>query len=158
MTAISGYRSVRFAHDAITVPGGVHALVNTVIGLVPELSASARDGLSRRSLHEVLRPEILLAGGSDAPVPGFGGGEIDFVLSTPGVAVTVQTRRASQENAALVALIAASSMPDVEWLIVAVPEMHAGRKIFSAVAAQFMALNATRGVSFALQGAFLIGF
>ncbi|MDQ0375970.1 hypothetical protein J2X26_004313 [Cellulomonas humilata] len=95
--------------------------------------------------------------------PGSGRGsfaawEIDYVSSARAVTVSVQTGRAAANNTALLALLAAAALPEVDWAVIVLPHKYKGANAFDAVANQFLALTRVRGVSLSLQGAFIVGF
>lgn len=156
-----GYASVRFAHDAVTVPGDVREVVNAVVDAVPTLAdtITAQGGISRPLLKEAIGPTLTEYGLKSGSVSGsFGGWEIDYVSRSRALAVSVQTGRAAANNTALLALLAAAALPEVEWAILVLPHKYKGGNTFDAVANQLLALTTVRGISLSVQGAFIVGF
>ncbi|RYV50994.1 hypothetical protein [Pengzhenrongella frigida] len=156
-----GYISVRFAHDAVTVPGVVRDVVNAVVAGVPALAdkVTPAGGVNRLLLREAIEPILRANGlGSGIPSGSFAEWEIDYVSLDRALAVSIQTGRAAANNSALLALLAASALPEVEWVLVVLPHRYKGANTFDAVANQFQSLTAAHGIDLSLQGAFIVGF
>lgn len=143
-----------------SIPDAVAALAADLTLCLPAMAATEtpNGGLHRIDLLGALASAIR-GHGLGVPDGGtFALREIDLVGWKPRVAVTVQTGRARTNNGALLAVLAAASLPDVRWLIAIVPERYKGSMTARPVHEDLRHLSRSQGVSLDLSGILVLSF
>lgn len=110
----------------------------------------------------LLRAALLgaLDGSATPPVSSaeFGHTELDAVLLSDKVAISVQAGRASNNNQALIAVLAAAADPGSEWLVLVVPERYSSFTPYIKVVEQLDELAASDGIDLDLRAVAVIGY
>ena len=113
-------------------------------------------------LRPKLRAELLtvLDGLVTGVTPGeeFGSAELDAVRPTDKIAVSVQAGRASNNNQALIAVLAAAADPGTEWLVLAVPDRYRSFTPYIKVVAQLDSLASSEGIDLDLRAIAVLGY
>jgi hypothetical protein len=142
------------------VPLEIQPLLNAVQGLLPSMAATedSSGGLRRPLLVDALAPAV--AAYNLRPPRGrtFAASEIDLVSRELRLAVSVQAGRARTNNGALMAVLAAAAMPDVDWMILVAPAKYKGSATAEPIRRELATLAASDGVTLSLGGVALLGF
>lgn len=113
-------------------------------------------------LRPKLRAELLsvLDGLVTGVSPGgeFGSAELDAVHPTDKIAVSVQAGRASNNNQALIAVLAAAADPGTEWLVLVVPDRYGSFTPYLKVVTQLDALASADGIDLDLRAIAVLGY
>jgi hypothetical protein len=113
-------------------------------------------------LRSKLRAELLsvLDGLVTGVTPGgeFGSAELDAVHPTDKIAVSVQAGRASNNNQALIAVLAAAADPGTEWLVLVVPDRYGSFTPYIKVVAQLNTLASADGIDLDLRAIAVLGY
>jgi len=154
------YDWIFFNHATDGPPAPVIDLAHDLGNRLPSLATTetATGGLHRVDLLGAVGP---VARAHSLGVPDretFAATEVDLVERLTGVAVSVQTGRARTNNAALLAALAAASMPDIRWLILLVPERYKGTTTGKPVRGDLARLAQSTGVHLELDGVLLLTF
>lgn len=116
-------------------------------------------GLNRDALLVVVDEALEGHGHWTRPEPGtFAHKEVDRTSPDLGLALSVQAGRAYPNNGALLAVLAAAALRDVDWLVLTVPALYKNAKQFEPVAAQLQALSREPGVRLSLKGVVLLPY
>lgn len=133
--------------DAVTHQTGALAATVTAAGGVQV--SKLRDALRAvASSHALVHPS------GDT----FAVGELAWESRAAGLAVAIQAGRAAANNGGLISVLAAAARPDVDWLILVLPERYKGATCYGAVLKQIGAVSGARGIDLDLAGVTLIGF
>jgi len=120
--------------------------------------AGPTDGLRRLDLLASLAP-VARAFHLEVPeLTSYGGTEIDICHRTGRLAISVQTGRARTNNGALVAVLAAASAPDVDWLIALAPTRYKETPTAQPVRQNLRSLATAAGVDLELKGALVLDY
>ena len=115
-------------------------------------------GITRRSVSDVVEPSLR----SSSFIPGshatLSPKEIDYVSVELGTAVSIQAGRAMTNNGALLAVLAAASSSDIDWLILLVPDRYKGSATYDSVLSQLRDLEVASGIRLDLQGVLAVGY
>lgn len=146
--AVSGpSETVQEVIDSVTLETG--ALSKTVTPAGGVNVSKLRDVLSATAARHGLH-----LGSGDT----FAVNELAWESRDRALAVAVQAGRAATNNGGLVSLLAAAARPQVDWLILVLPERYKGATTYGVVLRQLRALSRADGIDLDLVGVTLIGF
>ena len=142
------------------VPPQMKVVAELIATGAPKLRAtqSVKGGLKRDPLRTALYELVGDHARHDPVGITFASDQIDFVLADAPVGVSVHAGRAWMNNEALLALLGASCTPDLEWLILVVPQTYMGSAQHPHIVQQITALAAAGGVDLDLRGVAIAAF
>ena len=151
---------IRLSAAAHAVPEAVLAVIDAIVLVSPDLTAqvTSQGSITSEPLRETLEPVLSPFGMTPGVQAGFAVKEIHFTGTDLRTGVSLQAGRAFANNGALVSVLASASSPDIEWMIVVVPEVYKGSKVYPRVLAQFHELQKAHGIHLDLQGAILLSY
>lgn len=115
-------------------------------------------GVNVSKLRDVLRAVAAKHGLVHPSGDTFAVGEIAWENRDKALAVAIQAGRAANNNGGLVSVLAAAARPDVDWLILVLPERYKRGTTYGNVLKRIGALSGAEGIDLDLVGATLIGF
>ena len=161
MAKLSGMTAVlSFVSIGTEVPQPVREVVEDLERLQPRLAATMKPegGYERVRLDSVIRPMILGFGFEPGSAATIAPKELDYTALDRWTALSIQAGRAATNNGALLAVLAAASTRDVDWLVVLVPARYKGGNTYEQVMDQLRDLEASPGVRLELEGAVVIEY
>jgi hypothetical protein len=115
-------------------------------------------GVKVIKLRDVLRGVAMRHGLVHPTGDTFAAGELAWENRELALAVAIQAGRAATNNGGLVSVLAAAARPDVDWLILVLPERYKRGPTYGDVLKQVSALSGADGIDLDLVGVTLIGF
>jgi hypothetical protein len=115
-------------------------------------------GVKVSKLRDVLRAVAAMHGLVHPFGDTFAAGELAWESREKALAVAIQAGRAATNNGGLVSVLAAAARPDVDWLILVLPERYKRGSTYGIVLKQIGALSGADGIDLDLAGVTLIGF
>jgi hypothetical protein len=145
---------------ATAVPDTVRAVVDAIAQVSPRLAAqvTSQGSITSEPLREILKPVLSRFGITPGHHAGFASKELHFSATDLRTGVSLQAGRAFVNNAALVSVLASASSPDIDWVIVVVPEIYKSSKVYLKVLDQLHELQGAHGIHLDLQGAVLVSY
>lgn len=119
---------------------------------------SPEGGINRQAVGGVLDSTLRAAGFMAGSPATLSPKELDYTSVDLWTAVSIQAGRAMTNNGALLAVLAAASCPDVDWLILLVPERYKNSATYDAVLRQMKDLEVAAGIRLDLQGVLLVEY
>lgn len=115
-------------------------------------------GINRQAVGVVLDETLRAAGFLPGSPATLSPKELDYTSLELWSAVSIQAGRAMTNNGALLAVLAGASCPDVDWLILLVPERYKNSATHDAVLRQMKELEGASGIRLDLQGVLLVEY
>ncbi len=122
------------------------------------LTFTETGGINRQEVSRVVEPTLREAGFVPGSHALLSSKEIDYVSPDLLAAVSIQAGRAMSNNGALLAVLAAASSPDTDWLVLLVPERYKASATYDSVVSQLKELEVAPGIRLDLQGALLVAY
>lgn len=142
------------------VPESVVAVARALESRRPSirLTFSETGGIKRQDVSRVVELTLREAGFVPGSHALLSSKEIDYVSPDLWAAVSIQAGRAMTNNGALLAVLAAASSPDTDWLVLLVPERYKSSATHDSVLNQLKELEVAPGIRLDLQGAVLVAY
>ncbi|GHH71060.1 hypothetical protein [Promicromonospora soli] len=142
------------------VPDAVSSIVDAVALVAPRLATvvttqgSIKSDPLRELLGPVLSPFAITPGGQAS----FAAKGIDFTGPDQRIGVALQAGRAFANNGAIMSVLASASSPDIDWMVVVVPEIYKSSRVYPRVLDQLHDLQGAHGIHLDLQGVILLSY
>lgn len=151
---------VRFGALGADPPPAVRDVVDAIVDLQPDLGATLTPsgGITRALLDAVIHKSVRSLGfmrGSDATIAAK---ELDYTNPARWTAISIQAGRAMTNNGALLAVLAAASARDIDWLVLLVPDRYKGGATYAPVVRQMLELETSPGIRMELEGVVVIPY
>jgi hypothetical protein len=142
------------------VPPQMSAAADLIVNGAARLRGTQSDkgGLKRDPLRAVLHD--LVGEHARHPLAGttFASDQIDLMLNEAPVGISIHAGRAWMNNEALLAVLGAACAPDLDWLILVVPQSYMRSVQHPHIVQQIASLAAASGVDLDLQGVATVPF
>jgi hypothetical protein len=142
------------------VPDNAREVVDAVALASPRLGTvvTPKGNIKRELLREVLTPTLSPFGVRPQRRATFTAKELDYSGPDRRIGVAVQAGRAFTNNGALVSLLTAASSPELDWVVITIPETYMNNQVYPKVLQQFRELQGSHGIHLDLQGVILISY
>ena len=138
----------------------MRAVAGAISLVTPRLAAlvTPEGRITSEPLRETLKPVLSPFGMSPGGQASFAAKEIHFTGADLRTGVSLQAGRAFVNNGVLISVLASASSPDIDWVVVVVPEAYKGSRVYPKVLDQLHELQGARGIHLDLQGVVLVSY